>query len=59
MITETDKLEAEIIVAIQDSFCICPEDFEFSEKTILDYLKKCFAAKRILDEQNKLNYINQ
>jgi hypothetical protein len=56
MITETDKIEAEIIVAIQDSFCICTEDFQFSEKTILDYLEKCFTAKKTLDEQNKLNY---
>lgn len=55
MITETDKLECEIIVAIQDAFCLCAEDFLFSEKTILDYLKKCFAAKKIVDEQNEPN----
>jgi hypothetical protein len=57
MIPKHDLLELEIIVAIKDSFCICAEDFQFSEETILDYLDKCFAAKKTLDEQNKLNYI--
>lgn len=64
MITETDKLETEIIVAIQDSFCLAPEDFEFSQKVILDYLTKCFAAQKrvnslleVEDENSKLRQI--
>lgn len=58
MITETDKLECEIIVAIKNG---CDEWScdKALENDMLEYLDKCFAAKRIVDEQNKLNYINQ
>lgn len=58
MITEQDRLECEIIAAIKingDEWCLNVA----LENDMLEYLDKCFAAKRILDEQNKLNYINQ
>jgi len=48
MITETDKLECEIIEAIQYATFIHPEDFLFSDKEMLDYLMECFEARKTL-----------
>lgn len=55
MITESDKLECEIIAAIKNSADEWCYDTAL-ENDMLEYLDKCFAAKKILDEQNKLNY---
>lgn len=56
MITETDNIESEIICHILGSFQNeDPCNYLFSKREVMDYLEKAFAAKRIIDEQNKLN----
>lgn len=55
MITEFDKLEAEIFCCVRQIYDMYPCPLSPPLEQVLEYLEKCFAAKRILDEQNKLN----
>jgi len=57
MITETDKLECEIISCIEETYEMYPHP-SIKKEDVMNYLEKCFAAKRIIDEQNKLKQIN-
>lgn len=48
MITETDKLEAEIICCISQAYQAVP-NYPVKKETLLDYLEKCFLAKKIVE----------
>ena len=48
MITDKDMIEAEIICCVKQVYDDCPCPTSPSVEEILDYLEKCFAAKKEL-----------